>query len=107
MSGRLGHSAEFLFDYGKALRHNGLYGESCEVLARGLERSSDPMFLNLMGRNMEDMGRSGDAAGYYRRAANRGLGRTVSRQRCVHEILQAGNGGRAQGNVACDRSDEG
>ena len=79
VSGRLGHSAEFLFDYGKALRHNGLYGESCEVLARGLERSSDPMFLNLMGRNMEDMGRSGDAAGYYRRAANRVPGRMYPR----------------------------
>lgn len=79
VSGRLGHSAEFLFDYGKALRHNGLYGESCEVLARGVERSSDPMFLNLMGRNMEDMGRSGDAARYYRRAANRVPGRMYPR----------------------------
>ena len=68
-------SARFMFDYGKALRHNGLYARSTEVLERGVDISSDPMFLNLIGRNCVDMGLYAEAEHYYRRSIDRLPGR--------------------------------
>ncbi len=64
-------SPKFLFGYGKALRDNGFYEKSNEVLMRGMEVSSDPMFLNLIGRNHEDKGDFGDAERYYRKSIRR------------------------------------
>ena len=64
-------NAQCLFDYGKALREEGDFKQSNEVLKRGVEISSDPMFLNLIGRNHEDMGDTVEAEKYYRRSKNR------------------------------------
>lgn len=64
-------SEKFLFDYGKALRDNGRYELSNKILNRGLLKSSDPMFLNLIGRNWQNLGNTDSAEIYYRRAANR------------------------------------
>lgn len=75
LSTRHGHTAAFLFDYGKALRENGRLDKSTAVLEQGLEHSSDPMFLNLIGRNHEDAGRYDQAEHYYRRAIDRLPGR--------------------------------
>lgn len=70
-----GHSSRFLFDYGKALRENGLYEKSDSVLRRGLSVSSDPMFLNLLGRNSHDCHRYAEAEEMYRRSITRLPGR--------------------------------
>ncbi|MBD5347607.1 MAG: O-antigen ligase family protein [Bacteroides sp.] len=70
-----GCSARFLFDYGKALRGSGLYEKSTVILRRGVEVSSDPMFLNLIGRNYQDLGRPDSAEHYYLRAIDRLPGR--------------------------------
>lgn len=50
----LSWSHRFLFDYGKALRQSKLYEKSNGVLLNGTKQSSDPMFLNLIGRNFHD-----------------------------------------------------
>lgn len=64
-------SARCLFDYGKALRGNGDYEKSNEVLGMGVKVSSDPMFLNLIGRNHEDMGETARAEEHYTRSKHR------------------------------------
>lgn len=67
----LGDSPKFLFDYGRALRLSKEYAKSNEVLSAGMEHSSDPMFLILLGRNHQDLGRYDDAVIWYNRAINR------------------------------------
>ncbi|MCM1140170.1 MAG: O-antigen ligase family protein [Muribaculum sp.] len=62
---------DYLFNYGSALRRMRLYEKSDSVLKMGLRVSSDPMFLTLMGRNMQDRGRYDEAARLYMRASNR------------------------------------
>lgn len=74
-TGGLGRSARFLFDYGKALRGSGMYGKSTAILRRGTTVSSDPMFLNLIGRNYQDLGCPDSAEHYYLRAIDRLPGR--------------------------------
>ncbi len=64
-------SAGFLFDYGKTLRESGDYHRSNAILRRGVGVSSDPMFLNLIGRNYQDLGQTDSAEHYYRRAIDR------------------------------------
>lgn len=64
-------SARMLFDYGKALRERGMYRKSNTILKRGLRKSSDPMFLNLIGRNYQDMKEYGPAERYYLRSGRR------------------------------------
>lgn len=64
-------SARMLFDYGKALRERGMYRKSNMILKKGLKKSSDPMFLNLIGRNYQDLKEYGPAERYYRRSGRR------------------------------------
>lgn len=68
---RFGWSHRYLFDAGKALRESGRLRESDSLLREGLERSSDPMMLNLLGRNAQERGDGRVAEEYYRRAAAR------------------------------------
>jgi tetratricopeptide (TPR) repeat protein len=68
---QLKHSTRFLFDYGMALRRNGLLERSNAVLKAGLSQSSDPMFLILLGRNYSDLGDYSQAEVFYQRAINR------------------------------------
>lgn len=75
MDTALGHNAAFMFDYGKALRQTGLYEKSNDVLTEGMKYSSDPMFLNLIGRNHEDLGEHDKADWYYVMSMNRLPGR--------------------------------
>lgn len=70
-----GWNSNFIFDYGKALRENGHYLKSNLVLQRGVKQSSDPMFLNLIGRNYQDLNDNEMAEHYYMRSANRLPGR--------------------------------
>ncbi|MCM1450360.1 MAG: O-antigen ligase family protein [Clostridiales bacterium] len=68
-------NSRFLFDYGKLLRYNGELELSSQVLGKGVERSSDPMFLNLLGRNSHDLGQYDLAENYLHRSINRLPGR--------------------------------
>lgn len=51
----------FLFEYGMCLSYNGHHEESNIILNEGAKRSSDPMFLNLMGKNFQVLGRLEEA----------------------------------------------
>lgn len=73
------HSAKFLFDYGKALREAGSFGRSNEILQLGLRVSSDPMFLNLIGRNCRSLGLYDEAERYFLRSIDRLPGRIYPR----------------------------
>lgn len=64
-------NTKFLFEYGKNLRNSGFYEKSNTVLTQGVERSADPMFLNLIGRNYQDMGNAQKAEKFYLRSINR------------------------------------
>lgn len=57
-----------LYASGYALYHEGRHEESNELLERGAEMSSDPMFHVIMGRNLEAMGDVRGAEAEYERA---------------------------------------
>lgn len=71
LGGRFGWSHRYLFDAGKALRESGRLRESDSLLLEALERSSDPMILNLLGRNAQERGDAAGAEEYFKRAAAR------------------------------------
>lgn len=62
------HNAEFLFQYGVALRNTGNYAKSDSVLHIGTGISSDPMFWNLLGRNKQETGNHEEAEELYHHA---------------------------------------
>lgn len=55
----------YLYDYGHALHKSGMYAVSTEVLREGAAMSCDPMFHNIIGRNLEAEGRVEEACGEY------------------------------------------
>ncbi len=63
--------AQLYFETGQSLRRRGKFTESNEELVKGMTYSSDPMFLNIIGRNMQDMGKYEEAEKYYLRSINR------------------------------------
>lgn len=60
--------AGFLFEYGACLSYNGHHEESNIILSEGAKRSSDPMFLNLMGKNFQALGRFEEAEDMFYKA---------------------------------------
>lgn len=75
LAGEMGWSANFHFDYGKALRNKAKYEKSTHILQKGLTLSSDPMFLNLIGRNFQSLEQYDSAIHYYQRSMHRLPGR--------------------------------
>lgn len=59
------------FDVGQSLRRIGKFDEANKEFIEGMSYSSDPMFLNMIGRNMQDMGRYEEAEKYYLRSIDR------------------------------------
>ena len=59
------------FDVGQSLRRIGKFDEANKEFIEGMSYSSDPMFLNMLGRNMQDMGRYEKAEKYYLRSIDR------------------------------------
>ncbi|KUK78764.1 MAG: O-antigen polymerase [Proteiniphilum acetatigenes] len=53
---RLNHEPKFLFEYGMILNASGQREKADSIFARGLEKSCDPMFYNVKGRNYHEMG---------------------------------------------------
>lgn len=71
----LGDRAAFLFEYGHCLHKQGRGDESNRILKDALKRSSDPMILNIMGKNCQQKGDYLAAEAYYIRAVHRLPGR--------------------------------
>lgn len=67
--------AQISFNRGKALRESGEFEQSTAELMQGMAYSSDPMFLNLIGRNFADTGDAANAELWLRRSINRLPGR--------------------------------
>lgn len=68
---RMDWNAGFLFEYGHSLHKTGRYEDSNGVLKKAMEVSSDPMILNIVGKNYQAMGKYSSAERYYRRSINR------------------------------------
>lgn len=64
------HDHRFLYDYGYALHKQGDYKKSNEILKRGTDISSDPMFYNIMGKNYQAMGNNFYAESFFTKAHN-------------------------------------
>lgn len=52
----LNYEPKFVFEYGMILNAAGQHENADSVFTRGLERSCDPMFYNVKGRNYREMG---------------------------------------------------
>lgn len=52
----LNYEPKFVFEYGIVLNAAGQREKADSIFTRGLERSSDPMFYNVKGRNYHEMG---------------------------------------------------
>jgi len=52
----LNYEPKFVFEYGMILNATGQHEKAGSVFVRGLERSCDPMFYNVKGRNHQEMG---------------------------------------------------
>ncbi|WP_255417376.1 O-antigen ligase family protein [Proteiniphilum sp. X52] len=52
----LNYEPKFVFEYGIVLNATGQREKADSVFVRGLEKSSDPMFYNVKGRNHHEMG---------------------------------------------------
>lgn len=62
---RMRWNSRYLYDYGYALHKTGEWAWSNAVLKEGAGISSDPMFHNIIGKNLESMGRYDAAAAEY------------------------------------------
>ena len=67
----LKREAAYLFEYGQCLSRTGAYEESNRVLQEGARRSSDPMFLNIQGKNFHCLGNDSLAEQLFRKASFR------------------------------------
>lgn len=61
----------FLFEYGQILNKTEKYTESNVILQEGVQISSDPMFLNIIGNNYKALGDYVSANKYYQHSFNR------------------------------------
>ena len=61
----LNHNPKFIFEYGMVLNATGQLVEADAIFERGLERSCDPMFYNVKGRNYHEMGKYNKAEECY------------------------------------------
>ena len=69
-------NARNLFEYGHALHRLERHAASSEVLREALKVSSDPMVLNIIGKNCQAMGQYQEAEEWFIRSTNRVPNRT-------------------------------
>lgn len=67
---RLKYDVRFLYDYGYALHKTGDYAHSNAILQRGMIFSSDPMFHNIVGKNLAAEGDLERAVACFKTAHN-------------------------------------
>ncbi|MDE6215116.1 O-antigen ligase family protein [Bacteroides sp.] len=72
---RLGGRAAFLFEYGHGLHKQQKYAASNRILKEALKHSSDPMILNIIGKNHQAMGDYRAAEAWFLRSTHRLPGR--------------------------------
>lgn len=61
----------FLFEYGYALHKEGLYEKSNKILKEAIKVSSEPMILNIIGKNYQALSNNKEAEIFYLRSCNR------------------------------------
>lgn len=71
----LNNRAAFLFEYGHGLHKQQKYEASDRILKEALKRSSDPMILNILGKNSQETGDYWAAEEWYIRSSHRLPGR--------------------------------
>lgn len=64
-------NGRYMFEYGHSLHNDERHEESNEVLAKAMLHSSDPMILNIIGKNYQAMGRYEEAESCFRRSISR------------------------------------
>ena len=62
---------KYLFEYGHALHKLERYEESSQVLEEALRHSSDPMILNILGKNCQSLKEYEEAEGWFIRSTHR------------------------------------
>ncbi len=67
--------ASFLFEYGHGLHKQQQFGKSNRILKEALQRSCDPMILNVIGKNYQQMGDCLSAEDWFIRSTHRLPGR--------------------------------
>ena len=72
---QLKERASFLFEYGHGLHKQGKFEASNRILKEALERSCDPMILNIIGKNCQAMGDYRTAEAWFIRSTHRLPGR--------------------------------
>lgn len=68
---KMKHHAHFLFEYGHALHKLHRNEESNAILEEALKVSSDPMILNIVGKNHQEMGNYKEAEHWLMRSVHR------------------------------------
>lgn len=71
----LSDEASFLFEYGHCLHKTGDYEESTRILKRAGQYSTDPMILNVIGKNYQQEGKYEEAEKVFIRSTHRLPGR--------------------------------
>ncbi len=66
---------DFMFEYGHCLHKLGRYEESNRIMEETMKVSNDPMVLNIIGKNYQQMGNYRAAEGWFKRAIHRLPGR--------------------------------
>lgn len=72
---RLKHRASFLFEYGHGLHKQQKFEASGRILKEAINRSSDPMILNILGKNCQQAGDYVAAEDWFIRSTHRLPGR--------------------------------
>jgi len=67
--------ASFLFEYGHGLHKQQQFSKSNRILKEALQRSCDPMILNVIGKNYQQMGDCLSAEDWFIRSTHRLPGR--------------------------------
>ena len=65
----------FLFEYGHSLHKSGFYNESNKYLKEACLYSTDPMVLNIIGKNYQELHRYEQAEAFFLRSVHRLPGR--------------------------------
>lgn len=61
----------FMYEYGHMLHSEKFYEKSNEILKSALHLTTDPMSLNIIGKNHQQMGQYGEAEKYFLRSVHR------------------------------------
>lgn len=85
----------YIYDYGYALHKCNRYQESNEILKKGAKISSDPMFYNIIGKNLEAMGLYEDAEQAYLHAHYMVPQRLYPLTLLMHMHIRLGNNNEA------------